>query len=226
MTAAKHGDASSFHQPLLPSETQPTQPQYVFVLPPYPPPNHHRLLRKSCRRGLVSCATVLIFLAAALYLLWPFDPELSVVRLRFDRLRFHMRPKVSIDVTLNLTVRIRNQDFYSIQYDSSVVSIGYRGKKLGDVTSVGGNITARSSSYVNATLQLERVEITSDVILFLEDLAKGEIMFDTETQIDGKLRVFCFDLPLKTKIACEIVADTRNQTIYRQSCSPEAYAQK
>ncbi|KZV16269.1 hypothetical protein F511_35835, partial [Dorcoceras hygrometricum] len=151
------------------------------------------------RRGLISCATILIFLAAALYLLWPFDPELSIVRLRIDRLHFHMRPKVSIDVTLNLTVKIRNQDFYSLQYDSSVVSIGYRGKKLGDVISDGGNITARASSYVNATLQLERVEILSDVVLLLEDLAKGEIMFDTETQIDGKLTVFFFDLPLKVK---------------------------
>ncbi|XP_075503684.1 uncharacterized protein LOC142541034 isoform X1 [Primulina tabacum] len=221
MTAANHSDTSSFHRPLLSSETEPTQAQYVFVLPPYPPPNHHILLRKSCRRGIISCATVLIFLAAALYILWPFDPELSVVRLRLVRLRFHMSPKVSIDATLNLSVRIRNQDFYSVRYDSSVVSIGYRGKKLGDVTSDGGYIAARASSYVNAMLQLERVEIMSDVIMLLEDLAKGEIMFDTETQIHGKLRVFFFDLPLKTKISCEIVADTRNETIYRQSCSPE-----
>ncbi|XP_073274367.1 uncharacterized protein [Primulina huaijiensis] len=226
MTAATRSDTSSFHRPLLSSETQPTQSQYVFVLPPYPPRNHHILLRKSCRRGIISCATVLIFLVAASYILWPFDPELSVVRLRLDRLRFHMRPKVSVDATLNLTVRIRNQDFYSIRYDSSAVSIGYRGKKLGDVTSDGGNIAARASSYVNATLQLEQVEIMSDMILLLEDLAKGEIMFDTETQIRGKLRVFFFDLPLKTKISCEIVVDTRNETIYRQSCSPEAYAEK
>ncbi|XP_073296881.1 uncharacterized protein [Primulina huaijiensis] len=228
MTAAKHSDTSSVHQPLLP-ETQSTpqsQSRYVFVLPPYPPPNHHRLLRKSCRRGLISCATVLIFLAAALYLLWPFDPELSVVRLHLGRLRFHMIPEVSTDLTLNLTIRIRNQDFYSIQYVSSVFTIGYRGQKLGDVTSDAGNITARASSYVNATLQLERVEITSDVILLLDDLAKGEIKFDTETQIDGKLRVFFFDLPIKPKISCEIVADTINETISQQNCSSEAYAEK
>ncbi|KAK6148862.1 hypothetical protein DH2020_016387 [Rehmannia glutinosa] len=110
-------------------------------------------------------------------------------------------PKISLDVTLDLTVRVFNKDFYSMNYDSLLVAIGYRGKRLGSVTSDGGHIKARGSSYVNATLQLDRVEIMSDVILLIEDLAKGAVTFDTVSEIGGELGVFVFDLPLKSPLS-------------------------
>ncbi|KAK6153700.1 hypothetical protein DH2020_013339 [Rehmannia glutinosa] len=222
MTAAKHSDTSSFGQPLLsePHSSHPQPPQYVIVLPPRLSHYRHRLLRKSCQRRLI-CATIILFLAAAAYVLWPSDPQLSVVRLSLDRLHFHTTPQISLDVTLDLTVNVWNKDFYSIAYDSLVVAIGYRGKRLGFMTSDGGRIRARGSSYVNATLQLDGAEVLSDVILLLEDLTKGAIPFDTESEISGKLGLFFFDLPLKAKISCEVIVNTRNQTIARQNCYPE-----
>lgn len=92
-----------------------------------------------------------------------------------------------------------------MNYDSLLVAIGYRGKKLGFVTSDGGRIKARETSYVNATLQLDRVEILTDVILLLEDLAKGAVTFDTVSEIGGKLGVFLFDLPLKVNLTFTIL---------------------
>lgn len=56
---------------------------------------------------------------------------------------------------------------------------------------------ARQTSYVNATLQLDRVEILTDVVLLLEDLAKGAVVFDTVSEVSGKLGVYFFDLPLE-----------------------------
>ncbi|KAL0319230.1 UNVERIFIED_CONTAM: hypothetical protein Sangu_2079200 [Sesamum angustifolium] len=73
-------------------------------------------------------------------------------------------------------------------------SLRYRGRaRVCDLW----HIKARGSSYVNATLQLDRVEILSDVVLLIEDLAKGAVTFDTESEITGKLGVVVFDLPLK-----------------------------
>ncbi|KAL8458223.1 hypothetical protein ACS0TY_035925 [Phlomoides rotata] len=222
MTRSRSKQHSDIHQPFL-SEPQPQSqpPQYVIVLPPYPAPHRHFLFRKSGQRCLFCFATLLLFLVAAAYLLWPSHPEVSVVRLRLDRLHINTRPKVSLDLTLDLTVRIRNQDFYSMDYDSLLVAIGYRGKQLGYVTSDGGYIKAREASYVNATLQLERVEILTDVVLLLEDLAKGAITFDTESEIGGKLYAFFLDLSLKTKMKCEVVVNTKVKTISSQSCYPE-----
>lgn len=84
-----------------------------------------------------------------------------------------------------------------MDYESLQVAIGYRGDSLGYMTSAGGHIRARGSSFVNATLDLDGVEMLSDVILLLEDLATGSITFDTESKISGKLGLFLFDLPIK-----------------------------
>ncbi|KAG8388330.1 hypothetical protein BUALT_Bualt02G0114500 [Buddleja alternifolia] len=215
MTAAKHSKTSSSRQPLL---REPEPPQYVVVLPPYP--NRHRY-RQSLSFRLICSATAVLFLLAAAYLLWPSDPELSIARLSLDRLHFHARPKISLDVALDLTIKVRNKDFYSIDYDSLLVGIAYKGEELGFMTSDGGRIKARGSSYVNAALNLDGVEILSDVILLLEDLVRGEITFDTVSEISGKIGLFFFDIPIKAKVSCEVIVNTRNQTITRQSCYPK-----
>lgn len=225
MTAARHSDTASLRQPLAPvpetgseSTYRPQPPQYVVVLPPHLPPYRQRLLRKSCLPSLFCAAVTVLFIVGVAYLLWPSDPDLSIVRLKLDRLHFHTRPQISLDITLDLTVKVRNKDFYSIDYDSLLVSVEYRGRTLGSMTSDGGYIRGRGSSYVNATLDLDGVEMLNDVILFLEDLAKGSITFDTVSEISGKLKLLFISLPIKTKRSCEIVVDTHNQTITRQNC--------
>ncbi|KAL6539164.1 hypothetical protein OROGR_011813 [Orobanche gracilis] len=108
MTAAKHSDTPSSLRPLV-SERQPSgpllPPQYVVFLPPHLPTYRgNRLLRKSCQRRLI-CSAVLLIFGAAAYVLWPSDPKLSVVRLSLDRLHFHTTPKISLDVTLDMTIK-------------------------------------------------------------------------------------------------------------------------
>ncbi|KAL8056169.1 hypothetical protein ABFX02_04G102200 [Erythranthe guttata] len=223
MSPTKHSDEPPAGEPLL-SESQSSYsqtPQYVVVLPAYLPPYRHRLLRKLHRRRLICFSAVFLFLISAAYVVWPSDPELSVVRMSLNRLHFHTRPKISLDVTLDLRLKVRNRDVYSMYYDSLLVAVGYRGESLGNITSEGGHIRARGSSYVNATLDVDGVEMLSDVILLLEDLAAGSITFDTVSEIGGKLGLFFFELPLKAKISCEVIVNTRNSTITRQNCYPE-----
>ncbi|PIN06440.1 hypothetical protein CDL12_21009 [Handroanthus impetiginosus] len=218
MSTAKHSQAPPVGQPLLSDHQYPHEPpQYVIVLPPY----RQRRIRDSCPRRLICFGVSLLFLVAAAYLLWPSDPELSIQRLSFDRLHFHTRPQISVDITLDVTVKVRNKDFYSLDYDSLLVAIAYRGERLGFMTSHGGHIRARGTSYLNSRLRLDGVEILSDVIFLLEDLAKGAITFDTVSEISGKLGLFFFDIPIKTKISCEVTVNTRNQTITHQSCYPK-----
>ncbi|GMQ08670.1 hypothetical protein CsSME_00052289 [Camellia sinensis var. sinensis] len=190
------------------------------VLPFYILPESFRR-RKQRRCRLISAAAFLLLLSLSLYSLWPSEPYLNLSRLRLHRIHIHTVPSISVDVALNLTVNVRNVDLFSIDYNSIVVSIGYRGKQLGLVTSDRGYVRPRGSSYVNATLELEGVEVLSDVILLLEDLARGSIAFDTVTEFHGKLGFFFFDVTLKAKVSCEVHVNTRNQTIIRQNCYPE-----
>lgn len=220
MTAAKKSGTAS--QPLL-SVTEPqSPPEYVVVLPTYPPPHRHRLLRKSCKRCLFCVACSLVLLVAAGYILWPYTPELSIVSLRLDRVNFDTWPAVSLNLTMALEVKVWNSAVYPVDYDSLVVAIGYRGEGIGYAASDGGVIEARQSSLVNATLQLDQVEILRDVVLLLEDLEKGAVTFDTESEMKGKLGIWTMFLPLKTETECEVVVNTRNGTIAHQSCYSEA----
>ncbi|KAF6169589.1 hypothetical protein GIB67_003957 [Kingdonia uniflora] len=168
----------------------PQQDQYYILLPLYHsrPRNYTRLL---------IFITSLIFLTISIYLLWPSDPSLTVVRLNLNHVQLHTKPSISLDISMDLTVRVRNRDFFSLDYESLVVSIGYRGRELGFVDSSGGRVRARGSSYVNATLSLNGIEVLHDVFYLLEDLAKGVIPFDTVTVVRGKLGVLFFKVPIK-----------------------------
>ncbi|XP_051119045.1 uncharacterized protein LOC127243194 [Andrographis paniculata] len=223
MTAAKNSDAAASGEPLL-AEPYPQSPQYVLVLPPYLPRYRRRrgIHFESCFRRVTGFSIVFLLLGAAGYVLWPSDPELSIVRVSLDRFNFRISPRISLDVALDVTIRVWNKDFYSIEYDTLVVAIGYRGEKLGQMTSNGGRIRARGNSYVNGTVRLDGIEVFGDAIFLLEDLSKGAIPFDTVSEINGKLGLFFFNVPLKAKISCEIIVSTSNQTITHQNCYPKA----
>lgn len=101
-------------------------------------------------------------------------------------------------------MKVSNRDFYSIDYNSMIVAIAYRGKRLGYVLSDHGHVKARGSSYINATMDLKGVEIISDVIPLIEDFTKGEIEFDTVIEIGGQLGLGLLEVPLQVILASSL----------------------
>ncbi|KAI3814257.1 hypothetical protein L1987_19007 [Smallanthus sonchifolius] len=138
----------------LPSTPQ--QPQIYVVLPFYSS-SGHRIWSRFSRRYLYSAITVLL-LAVAIYVLWPSDPHLKVVNLSLDRLEVHVAP-ISLDIELGVRVKVRNPDVYSLNYQSLNLSVEYRGEQLGFVTSDDGRVEALVTSFINATLVLNRAEV-------------------------------------------------------------------
>ncbi|PPD72953.1 hypothetical protein GOBAR_DD30138 [Gossypium barbadense] len=163
-----------------------------------------------------------------LFLLYTSDPTLELARLQLNHVGVNTSPKLTLDLSFSLTIRVRNRDFFSLDYDKLVVSVGYRGRELGLVSSEGGRVRARGSSYVNATLDLDLdgFEVVHDVIYLLSDWAKGVIPFDTNTKVDGDLGLFLFKIPLKAKVSCEVYMDRNNQSIVRQDCYAEGWELK
>lgn len=122
---------------------------------------------------------------------------------------------------MSLMVKVRNVDLYSMNYRSLHVAIEYRGKELGNVTSEEGHVRARGSSLVDASLELNGVAVLSDVIFVLEDLAKGTIPIDTVTEVRGSMGFLFFQLPLRTKVSCQVYVNTNTQKVLHQNCYPE-----
>lgn len=171
----------------------PYYPQNVVVLlPSYRP--------RSRRRCLLYTATLflILLLAAAIFILYPSDPEIQLARIRLNHIGIRTNPKPTLDLSFSVTVKVRNRDFFSLYYDSLDVSVGYRGRQLGFVSSVdGGRIRARGSSYVDVVLTVNGFEVIYDAFYLLQDIAKGVIPFDTDTRVEGKLGLLFFDVPLK-----------------------------
>ncbi|KAF4358063.1 hypothetical protein G4B88_021812 [Cannabis sativa] len=203
----------------LPPNPYSATPQNVVVLPYYRPPprNHTNHLLRQC----LCYAAAFLFFSAAAYFLYPSDPTLQLARVHLNRVRVNSSPYLTLDLSFSLTVKVYNRDFFSLNYDSLVVSVGYRGRELGFVRSAGGRIRARGSSYVNATLDLNGFEVIHDVFYLLEDLARGVIPFDTDTKIEGNLGLLLFNIPLKARASCEVYVNTSNQTVVRKDCYPE-----
>lgn len=117
--------------------------------------------------------------------------------MHLNRIHVHTSPHVAIDVSMLVTVKVRNADVYSMEYRALDVTVGYRGKRLGHVRSNNGSVRARGASYVEAELDLEGVDVFPDVVFLLEDLAKGTIPFTTVTEVQGHLGFLFFQFPLQ-----------------------------
>ncbi|KAK8559864.1 hypothetical protein V6N13_016597 [Hibiscus sabdariffa] len=201
-----------YHAP-LPSESSSDQNYVVFSY------YHHLRGIQWCDQRLLYAAAF-VLLAALTFIFWPSDPEIKIARMHVNHMQVHTKPIVTLDLSLVLTLKVRNWDVYSMDFTMLDVAVGYRGKTLGHVKSEHGHVRAMGSSYVEAVLELNGVEVFSDVVYMLEDLARGTIPFDTVTEFVGWLGFSFLTFPLKAKISCEIVVNRASQNIIRQNCYP------
>ncbi|XP_054780466.1 uncharacterized protein LOC129288112 isoform X2 [Prosopis cineraria] len=170
------------------------------------------------RRCLIIWAVGVVLFLGFVYICWPSEPVLKIERLRLNRIKVHTLPRLTVDISMLVTVKVHNGDVYSMDYKSVDVAVGYRGKKLGHVRSVHGHVKARGSSYVDARLEFTGIRVLSDVVFFLEDLAKGSIPFYTSTEVEGHMGLLFFEFPMEAKLYCDVLVNTANQAIERQRC--------
>nr|XP_027193373.1 uncharacterized protein LOC101515080 isoform X2 [Cicer arietinum] len=176
----------------------PQQQNVVVLLPSYHPRFHLHHHRRRCLR---CTAAILLFLllVAGVFILYPSDPEIQLARIRINHIGIRTNPKPILDLSFSVTVKVRNRDFFSLTYDSLSVAVGYRGRQLGLVHSIGGGrIKARGSSYVDVVLSVDGFEVIYDAFYLIQDIAKGVIPFETHTTVDGKLGLLLFNVPLKS----------------------------
>ena len=185
----------------VPSDDPIPQANYV-VLAVCPHPRHrniHRILRH-LRRDLLFAFSLLL-LCLSIFLLWPSDPDLQLVRVRLNHVQVRTLPSISLDLSLSLTIKVRNRDLFSLDYDSLNVSVGYRGRELGFVESEGGTVKGRGASYVGATLVVDGLEVLHDFFYLIEDVAAGSVPFDTVSSVRGDLGLFFFKIPIQVSLS-------------------------
>ncbi|KAB2081470.1 hypothetical protein ES319_A05G134100v1 [Gossypium barbadense] len=139
---------------------EPPSPSHCYTaLPPQPPDENYVVLPyyspegrlRWCGCRMLYTGTASFFLLATLvYIFWPSDPDVKIVRMHVNRMKIHTVPIIALDMSLLITLKVRNSDVYSMDFTSLDVAVGYRGKMLGHVTSEQGHVKALGSSYVEA----------------------------------------------------------------------------
>jgi hypothetical protein len=208
MATKNHQDPVLFYTPI---PSNPDSQNYVVL------PFYHRRPSYNLRRCLGVSAALLLIITAAFFL-YPSDPKLTLVRLNLNKIKLHTSPSISLDLSFSLHLRVFNRDFFSLRYDSLDVFVGYRGQSLGNVTSDGGHVRARGTSYVDATLDLNGFDVIKDVLYFIEDFARGSIVFETDSVVEGQVGFSFIQIPIKARVWCEVEVDSRNQTVINKEC--------
>ncbi|KAG4978959.1 hypothetical protein HKD37_13G038663 [Glycine soja] len=183
--------------------------------------HHHQNYVVLSRRRVVTLAVGVLILLSALYIFWPSGPDLKIVGLKLRRIKVHPVPPITIDISMLLTLRVHNVDVYFMDFGAVNVAVAYRGKMLGHVTSRRMHVRARGSSYVDADVEFAGISVLPELVLLLEDVARGIVPFDTISHAKGQLGLLFFHFPIKAKLSCEVVVSIINQTIVRQHCLHE-----
>lgn len=200
------------------------QPVYAY-LPPTLPPLRQR--RRCCgrRRCAISCAAFTIFLlalAVVAFFVWPRSLEMTVVDLNLGNINFNIVkgviPQVFLTITLDVRLQVRNPNFFGVTYDTVTVSILFNGDEIGEVQSQGDNFLARSTSYVDATLDLNSYQIASDVLLLVAAVDSGAVPLQTVTALDGHINLLWLELPVQGTVSCNLVVDPQEQVLLSQDC--------
>ncbi|XP_073006300.1 uncharacterized protein [Typha latifolia] len=219
---------SSLPSPPLPyyavNSSPSDNPPAYYLLPAYPV--LIRRLRRRRRPSSFSCflpflSVIFLLSLVGVFLLYPSDPDLSVARLRLDRLHFSPPPRAALDLALRLDLRVRNKDFFALDYNSVTAAVSYRGRTLGSVASAGGRVRARGVSYLDAELRLDGIRVIDDAVYLIEDIARRAVPLDTITEVEGTLKLFFLEFPVKGKISCSLIVNPANQKIIQQDCYPE-----
>ena len=128
------------------------------------------------------------------------EVDLNLSKIHFDvkkKDKDSLIPQVYLDMSLDLLLRAWNPNFFGVTYDTLDVKILFEGDEIGQVRSNGVIMKPLSSSNVNATLDLNGYQITSNVLKLLVDIASGTLPLHTITSFNGHINMLLFRLPLE-----------------------------
>ncbi|VFQ66907.1 unnamed protein product [Cuscuta campestris] len=128
--------------------------------------------RAVCLNIIAPCAAILLIIALLAWLLWPTDPEFTVVDHHIRDVNKDLFPP-TLTFKMDVTVKVRNRSVYTFKYDSLNMTIRHDGNLLAVVepTNGGGTtIAGKDVSLVNATLDIDMLKIIKHSPSLIADL--------------------------------------------------------
>ncbi|XP_073049266.1 uncharacterized protein [Primulina eburnea] len=184
-----------------------------------------KLTRKRRKRYICLCLIAFILglgllcLILGLTVFKPKRPTTTVDSITLSDVDFsvNLLPlRVSINLTLDTGVTVRNPNRVSFKYSNSTCYLRFKGNDVGEVPLPAGSIGARDTRGLNLTLSLMADRLLSNSE-FYSDVVSGTLPLQTYLRISGKVRIL-FSFHVVTYSNCDLIIDLGSQRIVNQSC--------
>ena len=142
--------------------------------------------------------------AAAVIMAKPKDPSFHLISIDFTSFKLNFPV---LDAELILTVHVSNPNIVPIQFSPSTMSMFYNGSLLGSAKVQAGSQKARSCQTLKLPARLDGMELAHHAGKFVADVARREMVLDSEVDIEGTAKVLWWDHRFKVHVDSHITVD-------------------
>ncbi|KAI3770956.1 hypothetical protein L6452_02104 [Arctium lappa] len=186
---------------------------------------HHR---KRKRRRCICLSVIVLILAVALIILilalTVFKARKAVITVNsvqindFDASVNLLPPRVSLNVSLDLDISIKNPNKVRIKYRDSSANLLYKGQVVGDVPIPAAEIGSGDTKRLNLTLTVFADRLLTNLDVYA-DVIRGNLQVSTYTRISGKARILnLFNVHFVSVSTCDLDINISNRRISNQIC--------
>ncbi|CAL5086375.1 unnamed protein product [Urochloa decumbens] len=163
------------------------------------------------RPALICCGVVVavlvilavIFVALYFTVFRPRSPKVVATVAGTEISKINGSPP-TLNITVHVDVTVRNPNYAAFRYGDVVTVVRYHGDGVGQSVMPAGEIGARATETIEATVEVDVARVVATPYFFPE-AALGVLPFQTATAVAGKAVVLgSFKISARSEVACEV----------------------
>ncbi|KAJ9693544.1 hypothetical protein PVL29_009477 [Vitis rotundifolia] len=169
--------------------------------------------------GIVLLVVVVVMVILGFTVFKAKDPVITVGSVSLKDFNFSVdsKPKVNINVSLDVNVSVRNPNRVGFRYNNASALLNYDGSLVGEAPIPAGRIGARKTTGMNITISLMADRLLSNPQLY-SDVLSGSLPLSTYARISGKVSVLFVKIKVVSTSTCNLTVDTYKRTLKDTVC--------
>ena len=158
-----------------------------------------------CCAVLVAVILVLAVVFVALYftVFRPRSPKVAATVLATEIKAINVLPPV-LNITVRVEVSVDNPNYAAFRYGDVVTVVRYHGDGVGQAVVPAGEIGARATQTIGATVEVDTVRVAATPY-FIPEAVLGVLPFQTTTEVAGKAVVLgTFKIRASSEVVCDV----------------------
>ncbi|RLN33423.1 uncharacterized protein C2845_PM03G08770 [Panicum miliaceum] len=158
-----------------------------------------------CCGVLAAVILVLAVIFVALYftVFRPRSPRVVATVVGTKISAFNGLPPV-LNITVRVEVTVGNPNYAAFRYGDVVTAVRYHGDGVGQAVVPAGEIGARATETIGATVEVDTVRVAATPY-FMPEAVLGVLPFETTTEVAGKAVVLgTFKISASSEVVCDV----------------------